>query len=123
MKIFKILPNIISAFWKEWKLSASIPKPENCLIEMMTVRQAESYFLKFYDRFKEYDYYDSLLKEHGKWISRSWQPFILQIKEGDELWLYRMPETYWKHLKGKEGFIILRGKEKKSIAQVVFVLS
>lgn len=97
--------------------------PTDCLVEAMTVEQAENYMLKLYDQLGLPENYSSFVKEHEQWKLKCWKAFILQIKEGDELYFFNTPEIFWTNLLGCNGFIILRGSEKKEVARLIFCRS
>lgn len=112
--------HFISKVLEQFKLSFSIPKPENCLIKQVTKQGAEHYITEFYEQFKESDCYSLLLKEHKTWEQAYWIPFISKIKNDDELWLFSTPQVYWDNMMGRDGFVIFRGHPPKKVAQLIF---
>lgn len=112
---------IFSLWRKRNKLQKLIPKPMDCRVEKMTIPQAEAYFLESYERFKNSDIYEHLMKEHQRWILHYWKPFILQFREDDELWFFNTPDIFWTNMMGRNGFIIVR--DNKQISKIVFMQS
>ena len=115
-----ILFKLIKAFWDDMRLIRTMPKPEACLKEKVSIARAEEIQIEFYSQFKDAEFYVGMLDDHKKWLDKEWKPFIAKIKEGDELWHFKSAPIYWEHLMGREGFAILRnGKTMHSINTII----
>lgn len=114
LAMIKVFKAIIHHLKDSRRLRRKIPSPTDCLIEIMTKEAAEKHVANF---FEEHDY---SMADQENWKKARWRPFIIKLKESDELWFFRMPDIYWKCLMGYDGFIILRGDGKHEVSRLVF---
>jgi hypothetical protein len=55
-------------------------------------------------------------EQFQQYVDNTWNPFIVDMLPGDELWRFRSPDDTWARLAGRAGYAILRnGKIVRSL--------
>lgn len=82
--------------------------PTDCLVKKIHIskladalaNEDKEFFKKRGSKPKQY--YEQMI------ASGAWKKFLSMLEPEDDLWFFRFPDSYWKKLKGRQGYVILR---------------
>jgi len=83
---------------------------KDCLVRKIDPARIEEAFELEYEEF----YMKKRKKNNNGSVRKSyfreyeWKPFIAKMLKDDELWFYRLPDEFWQHLQGHQGYVLIR---------------
>jgi len=106
--VFNLAKNLFSSLY--WSLPIAVEIPSSWLLKKVSVKEVEEAESQFPDR----------PEIHGLpfgFCNLEWRRLLERMRDGDELWEFRSPQSSWENDHGRAGYVVVR--DRRVIAHII----